>query len=684
MGSGESSVVVVGAGAAGVLTALRLLDQAEARGRRLEVVLVDPAAEAGRGIAYSTREPTHLLNVPAGRLSADTADPGEFVRWASESLGRTVEPADFLPRHVLGSYLADRLATAAGRCRRARLRRVHDRVIGVERVRGGVTLRLASGDFVSAAAAVLAVGLATPGAAWAPESLRCSPAFVANPWAPGVEYGDEDLLFVGSGLTMVDLALQLDRPHRTMHVVSRTGLLPRRHIPGWTPPKLDGGELTGADGLDAVWRAASAGRGWRAAVDGLRPFTSRIWDELPEAEQGRFIAEKSRYWNCLRHRMAPAAADRLRAIRKAGRLSTHTAEVVAARPDGDGVRVELSCGDVLRVGRVVNCTGPSLDLRACADPLVTALLADGLAEPGPHGLGLDTAADGRLRAAGRTAAPLWTIGAPRVGTLWESTAFPEIREQAGTVATAVLAELADHRRPRPRDRYGLPLTTTPVAAEAFTEGVDRVLRGQHDALNHLLAATEADPGFALGHAVVGLLGLEWGVPVAVEAHAARRAGARRGGRRARAQLRRGRGGPRGGPACRWRGAAGAHPRLPARRARGERRRADHLLRRHHERQRDLGARREPAAGLRRGLVVPEPARLRPPGPGALGRGRRALGPRAHPRARRPGTPCTRARTCSTRPPSTRPGWSGSTTGSARGATRATGGCTSPGTRHCTS
>ncbi len=518
MGADVPSVVVAGAGAAGVLTALRLLDHAETRGQRLDVVLIDPAAESGRGIAYSTRETAHLLNVPAGRLSADPADPGQFARWAGEHLGRTVEPADFLPRHVLGSYLGDRLAAASARCRRARLRRVHDRVTGLERTRGGVRIRLASGDVVSATAAVLAVGLATPGSGWAPEELRESPGFVANPWAPGTAYPDGDVLFVGSGLTMVDLALQLDRPHRTMHVVSRTGLLPRRHVAGWAAPRLDADELTGADGLDAVWQAVSEGRGWRAAVDGLRPATSRIWAELSEAEQRRFMAEKSRYWNCIRHRMAPAAADGLRAIRRAGRLRTHVGEVVATRPDGDGVLVELSCGDVLRVGAVVNCTGPSLDLRDSANPLVTDLFATGLAAPGPHGIGLDTAADGRLRAAGRTDAPLWTIGATRVGTLWESTAFPEIREQAGAVADAVLAELDTRAPARPRDRYGLPLSTTREAAETFTEGIERVLRGQQDALGHLVAATDADPGFALGHAVVGLLGLEWGAPVDVESH----------------------------------------------------------------------------------------------------------------------------------------------------------------------
>jgi uncharacterized NAD(P)/FAD-binding protein YdhS len=516
---GMSSVAVVGAGAAGALTALRLLEFADARGRAVEVALVDPTTEPGRGVAYSTREPAHLLNVRAGKLSADGADPGDFARWAGDRLGRPVGLDEFLPRRLLGEYVGDRLAGATGRCRRARLRSVRDRVTGVARAGDGVTLDLASGTTMRAAAVVLAVGIAAPGCDWVPEELRGSPRFVPDPWAPGVALAEDgDVLFVGSGLTMVDLALQLDRPHRTMHAVSRNGLLPRRHLADATQPPLET-EPTGTDGLDAVWSAVSAGRGWRAAVDSLRPVTARVWGELPAAERERFLAEKVRFWNSYRHRMAPAAADRLRAIRRAGRLRLHTGSVGAvSRSESAGgapLRVELTCGEVLRVGSVVNCTGPSLDPRTSGNPVVAGLLAGGLAAPGPHGLGLDTDADGRLRVAGRRNGPLWTIGVTRVGTLWESTAFPEIREQASQVAAAVLSFLDGGTPRRPRDRYGLPLSTTPAAAQAYTEGVERVLRGQHGALDHLTAATEADPGFALGHAVLGLLGLECGAPVDV-------------------------------------------------------------------------------------------------------------------------------------------------------------------------
>ncbi|GAA4545651.1 FAD/NAD(P)-binding protein [Amycolatopsis samaneae] len=439
MRTAESTVAIVGAGAAGVLTALRLLAVATRTGRRIDPVLVDPAGEIGHGTAFRTHEPAHLLNTPAGKLGADPADPGGFARWCGETLGRPVGPEEFLPRRLFGDYLGALLDVTARRGG-AHLDYVRERVVRLTRSGPGVTLELASGSQFTASAAVLAVGAGAPDTGWAPRALRESPRFVADPWARGLTApGDEDVLFVGTGLTMTDLAVQLDRPHRTMYAVSRTGLLPRVHAlrPG-TPAAAP--DLSGLD-LDEVWRAVSAGRGWRAAVDRLRPVVPEIWRGLSPAEQRRFLDEKARYWNVLRHRMPPAVADRLRRIRRDGRLRLYTGEVTGAVEDRAGLCVELSGGRVLRAGLVVNCTGPNPDPRS-GGRLVPGLFEDGLAMPGPHGLGIDTAADGRVLARTGPHAPLWTLGAPRVGGLWESTAIPEIRDQAGTLAAAVLAHVA--------------------------------------------------------------------------------------------------------------------------------------------------------------------------------------------------------------------------------------------------
>src|SRR6476646_311716 len=105
-------VAIVGAGAAGSLTAVQLMRQADRLGRPVEIWLVDPAERTGPGIAYSTCDPRHLLNVPAGRMSAFPDDPGHFLRWLTDHHLPT-DPGDFVPRRVYGQYLSDLVESTA-------------------------------------------------------------------------------------------------------------------------------------------------------------------------------------------------------------------------------------------------------------------------------------------------------------------------------------------------------------------------------------------------------------------------------------------------------------------------------------------------------------------------------------------------------------------------------------------
>ena len=88
------------------------------------------------------------------------------------------------------------------------------------------------------------------------------------------------------------------------------------------------------------------------------------------------------------------------------------------------------------------------------------------------------------------------------------------------------------------DLFGLWLSTTPEAAAAYNAGLRRILLVQSGAESHLQTAVRTDPGFALGHAALALLGHEYGAPVDVQAAlaAATRAAARRGTDRERSQV----------------------------------------------------------------------------------------------------------------------------------------------------
>ncbi|GGO90518.1 FAD/NAD(P)-binding protein [Wenjunlia tyrosinilytica] len=538
------TVAVVGAGAAGTMTATRLLDEAVARQQPLSVLLVDPAQAVGRGSAYCTVDERHLLNIPAGCMSAEPDEPDDFLRWLEERStvdGQPVRPGVFAQRRQFGEYLAERLWACAERARRAstvaRLIRVRDRVVHAEPgPRGGLTLRLDSGMALEADAAVLALGSHAPGTDWAPVALKESPAFVADPWAPGAldrVPTDTAVLLVGTGLTMVDVALTLERPGRTVHAVSRRGLLPAVHAerpvtvaaPCLEPYKEPGGPgPAGSTGLDTlrtavlrhVVRTVRARGDWRPALDSLRPLTAALWQRLPERDRARFLESDARVWEVHRHRMPAATAERLGAARAGGRVEVRAGQVAAAEEYGQALRVTFDDGTRLTVGAVVNCTGPQSDVRRVGDPLLDSLRESGLARVGPAGLGLDTGADGRVLS--RVAPPLWTLGALRRGNLWETTAVPEIRAQAAEVAVAVLDALvtaSPARRPKPTDRYGLRLTTTAEAAAAYNVALERVLRVGAGAQECFAEAVAADPGFALGHAALALLGHEWGSGVDV-------------------------------------------------------------------------------------------------------------------------------------------------------------------------
>ena len=182
-------VAIVGGGAAGVLTAIHLRrSKPEA-----QITLIDASSRPGTGAAYGTKDPTHLLNVPAPRMSAWPDDPDHFCRWLDE---RAVAPLEsFAPRLAYGRYLQEQLAVADVRIETAE-------VVGLT---PGAPVRLAlhDGRFLSADAVVLATGRPKGGMpeslerAFAPVlALRADSAadsaadrkVVVDPWAPGREH----------------------------------------------------------------------------------------------------------------------------------------------------------------------------------------------------------------------------------------------------------------------------------------------------------------------------------------------------------------------------------------------------------------------------------------------------------------------------------------------------------------
>ena len=192
-----------------------------------------------------------------------------------------------------------------------------------------------------------------------------------------------------------------------------------------------------------VESARAQGVDWRSVIDGLRGATQSAWRRMDLDQRRRFLSAHARTWEVHRHRMAPEVASRIAALRAEGRLDLIDGGLGAVRDAGDHAVVTLPDGAEVRAAAVVNCTGPLTDVTRLGDPLLDALIARGTIAPDPLRLGLATTTEGLvLDAEGDVVPHLFTVGPPRKGTLYESTAVPEIRTQAAALATHLRTESA--------------------------------------------------------------------------------------------------------------------------------------------------------------------------------------------------------------------------------------------------
>lgn len=454
-------IAIIGGGVSGTLLAIQLL-----RGARspLHILLVERRGEFGRGVAYSTRCPDHLLNVPAAGMSAFPDDPENFLRWLRARGGQPHVPkevgsGDFVPRYLFGSYVQDLLAQArANVAANVTLELVSGEVVDVEEAPDQLKIKFSDERTLAVDQLVLAIGN-LPGEYPIARPLRVysDPRYVHIPWRENVLEGiaaDDDVLLIGQGLTAIDLIVQLQRlGHRgTIHALSRHGILPQAHRPGVTPRSLP--NLEDIPPTIRAWTrqvreeiavAQAEGSDWRSVLDGLRPHTQAIWQSFSWDERARFMRHVRPFWDAHRHRVPAETAALVENLSAQGKLKFYAGRLQVLEATEKGlhalVRHRRSIRHIsLNVAKAINCTGARTDYTKYQHPLLVHLLARGLIGHDPLALGINALPTGEiLRYRGEPIGRIFTLGAPLKGMLWESSAVPEIRVQAKALAERLLS-----------------------------------------------------------------------------------------------------------------------------------------------------------------------------------------------------------------------------------------------------
>lgn len=457
-------IAIVGGGYSGAAVALHL-----ARNDcNAQVVVFEPRSEIGRGLAYSTPDPDHRLNVPDHRMTLISEDPNHFKNWLGSAEApilpggsATLAGEIFAPRAVFGQYVAACLAdlVTAGRI-------IHrkETVIRIDAEARGYFVYGSQGAPLRADVVVLAASHPAPALPVELKALAHDKALIADASAPGALdqiAPQERVLIVGSGLTAADILATLARQGQRapVHVLSRHGWRSQPHGPKQPEAQADFATNPSATALSLFRRVrlaldAEAARGvtWHAVFDKLRAQGPAIWAALSLPERQRFLRHLRALWDIHRFRIAPQTHATLVQAERQKSAIFHAARILAVQRLPGGIEISIRPRgrrdtSTLVVDRVILATGPAHGQVIADNPALASLARQGLVQPDPLKLGIATGTDARAIGISGPVHGLYVAGPLARGTVGELMGVPEVTAWAEHVAGRIRQSLPVHARP---------------------------------------------------------------------------------------------------------------------------------------------------------------------------------------------------------------------------------------------
>jgi uncharacterized NAD(P)/FAD-binding protein YdhS len=451
-------IIIIGGGFSGAAVAYHLLGAS--RATDLTVTIVEPRRFLGAGLAYSTEDAAHRINVPADRMSLDPEDALQFRRWlesshafAPDPEGVTSDGRAFPHRHMFGRYVKAQIEPWLVN---GRLHHVRGRAVGMGRAGKRYLLQLSDGRCLVADLIILAVCHPPPALPRAFRDELGNASLIQDPWRPGALAtirADARVLIVGTGLTMADVVASLDacQHHGLIFAFSRRGLRSRGHALFSQLPAGDFSSHPAITALELLQRvrkeiakAQRSGFSWHAVVDALRAQGSRVWAALPLAERRRLIRHLRPYWDAHRFRIAPQTEAVLEKRMANGSLQIAAASLLSAERNDEYIDVTLRCrysGKVInqQFDTLVMATGPDHSALLHTEPLLRSMAELGLLQVDPTGLGLRVDRTGRaVDERGDVIGTLFIAGPLGRGTFGELMGVPEVARYAVLIAGEVV------------------------------------------------------------------------------------------------------------------------------------------------------------------------------------------------------------------------------------------------------
>lgn len=451
------TITIIGGGASGALILINILKYFP--DAPVAIKWIEKSGEFGTGTAYSTDKDYHLLNVPANVMGLFHDYANDFFEWLLKK-GYTYNEHDYVPRKIYGDYIKEYLFTYLKKNHAAQLELMQAEVIDIKTESKHYVVSLQNNKKIRTDSVILATGNFLP----ASPALRNTdylenPNYFRNPWSNDLNQTfkrTDDILIIGTGLTMVDKILDLyHQIHKgKIYSISRNGYLPFTHYPCSRHQKYPDytEELLNATNTNELYsiiryhidKGIKSGIDWRVVVDTIRPALPVIWDSLSLKEKKTFFRRVGSLWTVVRHRIPVICADIIHLLRDKKQLNIIAGRIQRIRENDRGFVVSYldkkeNEQKEIQIQKIINCSGPQLNPLFTDSTLFKNLLNNGLISADELGLGLNATPDGKLLDKNNNVIPeFYTIGNGLKGILFESTAIPEIRVQAYNLAKNLL------------------------------------------------------------------------------------------------------------------------------------------------------------------------------------------------------------------------------------------------------
>lgn len=448
-------IAIIGGGFSGATVALNLLRRLPPAAAR--VTIIEPRPLLGGGVAYSSVDPAHRLNVPASRMLVLVEEPGAFEEWFKISALQddpeaVLDDGRIYPRRQAFGRYVNSLLTQAGAAA-PEFAHLREKVLSVARENAGFRIT-AESRVLDADIVVLAVSHPPPAVPGPLRAIAARQNFIANPWPDAALAGvapDARVLIIGTALSTADVIASLKAQGHAGQIlaISRRGLVSRLRAMAQTEPFGDFSTDPSHTALTllrrvraTVDRAEASGSSWGAVMDALRVQGLIVWSALDGQEKSRFLRHLRPFWDVHRYQVAPQLAAITQAQCDAGRLAIRAARILDIRPQDQAFEVRLkfrgSAPAWEKFDVIINCTGPDHSRVTETNPVLVSLKAAGLITPDPHGLGLQTDLTARaIDATGAIQPKLFVAGPLARAAFGELMGLPQVSQHAALVAAEV-------------------------------------------------------------------------------------------------------------------------------------------------------------------------------------------------------------------------------------------------------